>query len=128
MNLLEGKNKKASLLYVLAGGIVKGLALAITPIITRILPPSEFGIYTLYVSYLSIATVITTLEISGSSIYSSLVREKNRYAFIYSLSLVSLCLSLFFSLIYLAFRAQINAFTGISTNLTLILLFQASLQ
>ena len=127
MNLLEGKNRKASLAYVLAGGIVKGLSLIITPIVTRLLSPSEFGIYTLYVSYLSIVTVITTLEISGSSIYSSLVSEKNRYSFIYSLSLVSLCLSLLFSLIYLIFREQINAFTGISTNLMLILLFQVFL-
>lgn len=121
-----GKNARASVCYVASSAIARGAALLATPILTRLLSPSEFGIYALYTSWLSILTVITTLDLAGGGIYSALSeREERGESFILSLVCFVSLLSLSFILLYLPLKEWFNSLTGLTTTLTLLLVLQA---
>ena len=115
-------------LWYTAGSILeRGSAVIFTPIYTRLLLPSEYGIYSLFVGFAGIVTVFATLEISGGAVYRGLKEFGKDSPFIPSaLGLISLS-SLFFLLLYLIFSAQINAVTKLSTPLTLLLFLQVFL-
>jgi O-antigen/teichoic acid export membrane protein len=115
----------ASLWYIASSLIARGSSFFTTPLLTRMLGAEEYGIYSLYTGVLSIFTVITTLELSGSIMYRGFAKFKSSHKeFICSALGMQLLLSLIFSTVYIIFRSQINAITGITTPLTLILLAQ----
>ena len=62
---------RASFIYMLINVLAKGAAFVFTPIFTRLLGPSEYGEFSLFSSYLSLAVVIGSLELSGGVIITS---------------------------------------------------------
>ena len=67
---------KASVYLTGANLIAKGASLIFTPIFTRLLSSSEYGEYSLFSSYLSLALVIITLEIPGSVIMRAFQKKR----------------------------------------------------
>lgn len=124
MKFHVGKNKIASLYYIFSSVITKVIMFLITPLITRAVTPSEFGVYVIYTGYLSIVSVFSTLEMSGAGIYKELSGRKNENDFIFSLLVCQAALSLSLSFIYLLLQKQINAYTSLSTPLSLLLILQ----
>ena len=116
----------ASLWYSIANMISRGATFIFTPLFTRTLPPSEYGIYSLYTSYMGIFTVITTLELSGNAAYLGLSKfersEKDK--FISSALGLQIFLSALAFTVYIIFRDGINSATSLSSPLTLLLLLQ----
>ncbi len=60
---------RASLWYLFASGAAKCAGLFFTPVFTRIMPADEYGYYTLYISILALASVVTTAAASGGVMY-----------------------------------------------------------
>ena len=56
----------------------KAVALLSTPLFTRLLSPAEYGLYSLYISWLGIVSVVLSLGISGGAVYRGLGRYENR--------------------------------------------------
>ncbi len=83
----------------LAGGTLAGQALlaGVLPILTRLYPPAEIGLFGMYLSFIALASVSTTLKL-GSAIVSA---EDSRDAAYLGLAAVTLSIpmSLLFSLI-----------------------------
>ncbi len=127
MKFRIGKNKIASFYYIASSLFTKALIFIITPIITRLIPPDEFGVYVVFTGYLSIASVITTLEMSGAGIYNELSKSKSKDSFIFSLLACQALFSLLSALIYLLFKDVLNSLTGMSTDITLLLILQVFL-
>ena len=50
--------EKASVLYIITGILSRGVSFLFTPIYTRLLSESEYGVYSLYVSWLGLFTVL----------------------------------------------------------------------
>ena len=73
---------RAAFWFTAAAFFEKGCALIFTPIYTRLLPPSEYGSYALYMSYIGIFSVFVTLEISGNAIYRGLREFEDSKKFI----------------------------------------------
>ena len=116
----------ASLWYSLANIISRGANFIFTPMFTRALSPKEYGIYSLYTSYMGIFTVITTLEISGSAAYLGLSKfdgEKKDVFLSSSLGFQILLSSLSFT-VYIIFADLINSATALTTTLTALLIIQ----
>ena len=67
---------RSSLMFTVTNLLSKGASLVFTPIFTRLLTPEEYGEYSLFSSYLSLALVTVTLEIPGSVIMRAF--QKNR--------------------------------------------------
>ena len=97
-----------------------------TPIFTRNLTPEEFGLYPLFTGFMSIFTVITTLEMSGSVMYRGLAKfeEKDRDSFVSSALGAQTTLTAFSFILYIIFRGWLNATTSLSTPIMLILISQ----
>ena len=104
----------------------RGTGIIFTPIFTRILSPSEFGVYSLYTSLLGIFTVICTFEISGSAIYKCFMK----YSGTSSSDFTSVAmgaestLALLSLTVYLIFRKNIDVICNLSYPLPAILIFQ----
>lgn len=59
---------KSGLFYIVSNFSVKAIGFFSVPVFTRILTKEEFGLYSNYTSWLSIATVVITLRLSSSFI------------------------------------------------------------
>lgn len=116
----------ASLWYATANIISRGAAFIFTPLFTRMLPPDEYGLYSLYTSYMGIFTVITTLEISGSCAYRGLSKfdGEDRDRFASSALGIQILLSASFFTLYMLFRNRINGTTSLTSSLTVFLFIQ----
>lgn len=69
---------RASLWYIAISVVERGIALAATPIFTRLLSPAQYGLFPLYNTWLGIFGVIGTLEVSGGVTLSGLQRFGDR--------------------------------------------------
>mgnify|MGYP000563176755 CR=1 FL=1 len=63
---INNKALKAGSWYIISNLILKGIAVITTPIFTRLLTPSEFGIVNTYISWMGILTVVGTLDLYAS--------------------------------------------------------------
>lgn len=101
---------KTSLALVIAKFFQKGLAFITSPIFTRIMPSSEYGIISTFTSWQSVLYIIATLNMSSGVFNNGMVDYKDdRESFISSiLGLANLC-TLFFMIVYLVFQKRLNA-------------------
>lgn len=114
----------AGLWYTAASIIERGSAIIFTPIYTRLLLPSEYGVYSLFVGIAGIVGVFATLEISGGAVYRGLKEFGRDSDFIPSaIGLISLS-SFTLLFLYLIFSTQINSVTNLTTSLSLLLFLQ----
>ncbi len=96
-----------------------------TPIFTRLLTPEEYALTPLYYTWLSVFTTISTLELTGSILLSGLSRHKDESEhYLAGATSLTLSIYLFFVLMYLLFQKQVNAITGLSTHLCLLMFLQ----
>jgi len=68
---------KATIYYGLSAALAKSVGILTTPIFTRILSGEEYGIYTLYMSWLGLFTLICSSVISPTSIYKAFEKFGN---------------------------------------------------
>lgn len=87
---------KSSLFFMASNLISKGAALIFTPFFTRLLTPTQYGTYSLFLSYLSVLTVIGTLELGGSVIIRAFQKYQDMK---YSLILLGAGLSTIVSIV-----------------------------
>ena len=116
---------KASLWYIASSAISRTIGAAGTPIFTRLLTPEEYGLFPLYNTWLAVATVILTLELTGGVIYRGLQKfSHNRDKFLSAAFGLFLSVFLFVCVLYFAFSAIINKMTGLSTFTTSFMIAQ----
>lgn len=117
----------AGISYTLSSFLERGAAIIFTPIYTRLLTPEEYGIYSLYVSFMGIVTVTATLEIQGNALYLGLKEFSDEKSFVSSAAgLISLS-SLFTLAAYILFHKRLNEITGLGSFLSFSLILQVFL-
>jgi O-antigen/teichoic acid export membrane protein len=91
---------------------------------TRALTPEEYGLYPLYVSFMSLFTIVITLELSGNMIYRGLSKYRGREDEFISCTLGIICTMFTLVIILLLlFGDLFSDFTGLGGD---ILIFLAS--
>ena len=73
---------KASIWFVLCSVVQKGLAFLTTPIFTRIMSAEEYGVVSVYNSWISILTVVLTLQLATGVYNKAMIRyehQRNEY-------------------------------------------------
>ena len=86
------KALKSGLWYVISNFLVKGIAFLTTPIFSRLVTKSDFGIYSNYTSWLSLMMIFVTLNLESTLISARFDFEKKFDEYILSmLSLTVLC-------------------------------------
>ena len=68
---------KASVWFVFCGVIQKGIAFITTPIFTRLLTQSEYGSVSVYFSWMSIISIIASLELGTGVFNKAMIRFEN---------------------------------------------------
>lgn len=133
MNLSKLTNKykslsvvtKATLWFLVCSIIQKGLSLFTTPIFTRLLTLEQYGLYTLYNSWLQLAVILTTLRLDTGVFNKGMSKfkdDKDGYAL--SMQTTSTILTTIVLIAYLIFSKPINAFTELSTFVSLLIIFE----
>jgi len=73
----DGTPAAAGFFYVATNFLTKAISLFLSPVFTRLLEPSEYGLYSLYLTWSGILTVTLSLGISGGVIYRALGKFAN---------------------------------------------------
>lgn len=115
---------KATLWFMLCLFLQKGISFIATPVFTRIMNPSEFGAYNVWLSWFGVASVLVSLNLFCGVYTSGIIKfsddRKN-----YSQSLVSLNLTLciLWFVFYLIFSEHIDALLGCSNIQMMLMIF-----
>ena len=108
INKLKPKSEFSRNVFTLMTGttLSQAIPIAISPILTRIYSPEEFGIFALYMAFISIGAAIVT----GKYEMAVLLPKKNenaKYLIVISI-FFTLVFSILFYIIYFSFFKQIN--------------------
>ena len=107
---------KASLWFLICAFAQKGVAVVVTPILTRILSTAEYGQYSVFNSWMGIVSVLVTLNLFSGVYISGMVKfEEQRN--VYTSALQGLCTTLTFiwTVIYLIFHEFFNELLSLTT-------------
>lgn len=86
---------KASFWFIICSVLQKGIAFIVTPLYTRILTTEQYGVYSVYQSWLSIITIFATLNLSGGVLNNSLSKcgsEKEKDNVLFNFQLLEIVL------------------------------------
>lgn len=107
---------RASLWFVICGFMTRGISLLTTPIFTRLLTTEQYGVYSVFNSWLEIVTIFASLKLGYGVYIQGLVKfgdEQDRF----SSSLLGLastwCGGVF--VVYLLFHKMFNHLLGLDT-------------
>ena len=107
---------KATLWFVICSVLQKSISLITTPIFTRMMSTAQYGQFSLYNSWLQIFTIITTLRLNGAVFNKGMSLYKDdRESYTSTMQIISFCLAILCSIIYLIFRDAFNGLTDFPT-------------
>ena len=127
-NFSVRKPAKAGIFYIGTNIFTKLVSLLATPLFTRLLLPEEYGIYSLYVSWMGIISVVVALGISGGTIYRALGRFKDNQNELISNAIgILLTSGAALSVLTLVLGKFSQKITGLSPLLNCMLIFEVFL-
>lgn len=116
---------KAGLWYIIGNLLLKGVVFFSLPIFTRILSPSDFGIYNAYMAYEGIVSAIVGLGIYGSIKNAKFDFKENFEEYISSSLFLSTCVFVIITVLINVLYPVIADILGFSRFITNCLLFQS---
>ena len=117
------KEMKAVAWYTVGNIIQKIAPWLVMVILTHYLATEEYGIYSIFMSWLEIFEIVITLRIYSNGYVAGLVRDdENRTTYTATMQSLSVVLIIGWLLVYIIFHKYINYVTGISTPLTIIMI------
>ena len=110
---------RAGLWFTVCSIVQRGISVISMPIFTRMLSTDEYGTYSLYTSWYMLFSLVVTLNLASEVFNKGLTdHEEERPAYTTSQSSLITLLAAGFYALYLVFREQIDALTGMGTLLT----------
>lgn len=118
-------NKKV-IINVLASFLSQGISFLMAPVFAQMLAPSEYGVSTVYLSWVAIVSIIISLQVYGS-INNAYVDygENTLPTYISTIWWVALASFLVVFLITIVFSPWLSSFLGLPLNLLLLMLIHA---
>lgn len=111
---------KATIWFMVCSLIQKGISFLTTPIFTRMLTKEQYGLYSVYLSWLQIFTIIATFRLDYSVFNKGMSKYSNdRDGYTSSMLGITTLITTVMLCIYLLFQNQINSLTELSTFITL---------
>lgn len=107
---------KAAFWFLVCSILQKGISVITTPIFTRLLSTSEYGQFSVFNSWMSIVTVIVTLNLSAGVYTQGLIKfDNDRPKFSSTLQGITLFMSLVWTGVYYVFRDFFNSAMSLTT-------------
>ena len=114
---------RASFWFIICSFLQKGISVITTPIFTRLLSASEYGQYSIFNSWLGIAAVFVSLNLSAGVYLQGLIKfDKERSVFSSSLQGLTVASVLLWTAVYLAGRDFWNGIFSLPTAQMLLML------
>ncbi|MBO8173588.1 MAG: oligosaccharide flippase family protein [Bacillaceae bacterium] len=123
--LLKNKVVKAGSWYTLTEFFIKGITFLTIPIFTRLLTPADYGVVSLYETWVAIFTIIIGLNLNTSITKGKYDFKDNYDAFVSSIIFLSVLLFFGYIVIFFLFGNFIENIIGLSPILLYFLIFQA---
>lgn len=96
--------------------IQKGISIITVPIFTRLMSTEQYGQYSVYISWMDVFSIITTLRLYAGVYNKGLSKYKNdKDGFALSMQYTTTVITAIVFAVYLVFHKQINAITEMST-------------
>lgn len=107
---------KASVCFLICSFLQRGISVITTPIFTRVMSTSEYGLFSVFNSWMQLITPIISLNLYSGVYSQGVVKfEEDRACFSSSLQGLMLTLMAAWLLIYYAFRNYINTWFSLDT-------------
>lgn len=98
---------KAAIWFIICSFLQKGISFITVPIFARIMSTSQYGIYSLYISWFQVLTLFTSLNLFYGTLDNGMVKfEKDRDKYISSMQGLTITLTTIVFIIYLLFSTQ----------------------
>jgi len=108
---------KAAFWFLICSILQKGISVITTPIFTRLLTSSEYGKFSVFNSWMSIVTVIVTLNLSAGVYTQGLIKfDNDRPKFSSSLQGITLFMTVLWTCVYFLFQDFFNTVMSLSTT------------
>ena len=116
INKLKPKSDFSKNIVTLMTGsaIAQAIPILISPILTRIYTPEEFGIFALYMAFISIGASIVTAKYETAILLPK--KEENAKYLVYISSIFALFFSLLFFIVYMLFSDKFNNFFKVEND------------
>lgn len=109
---------KASLWFVFCSIVQKGIAFLTTPIFTRILSQTDYGVFSIYNSWLSILTIIVTFVLAMGHFNKGMIKyENDRDGYTSSILCLATILVIAYFGMYISFRNFWNRIFELNTTI-----------
>lgn len=107
---------KAGLWFTICNVLQRGISIITVPVFTRLLTTEQYGTYSVYLSWLNILSIFTSLNLYYGVFNKAMVKfSKDRDRYISSMQGLVTVLCLIVYLIYYSFRGFFNSFFELST-------------
>lgn len=111
--------------FVICSLIQKGISFITTPIFARLLSTEQYGLYSVYTSWLQILTIFSTFRLDYSVFNKGMSKyPADRDAYTSSMLGLTTVINTFLLVVYLIFRRTINNFTELNTIIFLCMFLQ----
>lgn len=124
---MASKSISKSVVWQLIGkSLLQGIAFFTAPIFTRILTPKDYGLVSLYCSWVSIITVFIGLNV-GSSVGNARIKfaDENIYSYLSSIITISLIPFVLILCVSIFFNKQLVNILGLKSDLMFLLVLQS---
>lgn len=109
------KQTKSVVWFILCAILQKAISFITVPIFTRLLSSEEYGVYSLYLAWLQILTIFTSLYLYYGVSNNALTKfESDRDAYISSMQGLTLSITIFYFIIYIIAPSTWSEFFGLS--------------
>lgn len=106
---------KIAFWFTLVGFFSKGISIVTTPIFTRVLSQEEYGLFSVFLSYFTVLTVITTMNLHLTAVYNALTKQdSSKEKVIASFQSVALCTSAMICVVALIFKNRLADLMNLS--------------
>lgn len=119
---------KAPIWYTICSVIQNGIGFFTMPIFTNIMTTEQYGLFTVYQSWMGIIIIFTTLNLQYGVFNNAMIKYKERRdEYISAMQGLVLVLNAVFLLIYILFRKQLNVLFGLSTVIMLAMFLEMAM-
>lgn len=116
---------KAGLWFTICNFLQRGISVITVPIFTRLLTQDQYGVYSLYLSWLNLLSIFTSLNLYYGVFNKAMVKyEDDRDRYISSMQGLVTALCGVFFLVYLLFYKKLNDFFELTTPIMCMMFFE----
>lgn len=117
---------KAALWFTFCSILQKGISFITVPIFTRIMSAEQYGVYSLYLSWFQIMSIITSFYLYYGVYNNAMVKYKNeRDQYTSSMQFLTILITFIVFVIYILFKNFWNSIIGLTTSIVLLMFIES---